>query len=394
MELLDADGTRRDVPLERLWLLVIIDEASRAVLGYQLSLAANYTADDVLDCVASSLKPWTPLETPSETIAYRTDGGFPSGVITECAWRAFDSLAFDNAMAHTSVWMQERIIRTVGCEINTGRPARALSRAIVERFFRTFEDASLHRWPSTTGSGPSDPRRHRPVEAAESLKIALEDLELIVDLTIANYNGSPHKSLNGRTPLDYIRYYDEHGLTLPRYLPRSIADCLPLYDREYERRIAGNAKVGRRPYVTFMGAHYRNEALATLIDRIGEPITLVVNVRDIRRVEGFLSDGTCIGTLVADEPWLRQPHSLRTRRAILKLMKTGELSRETYNPVGDHLKYLQQRARLTRRDRNRLLSQAREATGEQYSKPKDGPKQGSHPRVQRRRRIRITDVYS
>lgn len=394
MDILDSDGTRRDLPLERLWLLAVIDVASRAILGYQISLASNYTSDDVLDCIAHSLEPWTPKDLPSDKIAYRKDAGLPSGVINGCAWRGFDSLAFDNAMSHTSVWMQERIIRTVGCEINTGRPARALSRAIVERFFRTFEDESLHRWPSTTGSGPSDPRRTNPDKEAERLKITLEDLEVIIDLTIANYNATPHKSLNGRTPLEYIRYYNERGLALPRYLPPSITDCLPLYDRQFSRQIAGNVKTGRRPYVTFMGAHYRNEGLATLIDRIGEKITLVVNVRDIRRVQAYLSNGTCIGTLIADDPWLRQPHSLRTRRAIMKLVKNGELSRETYNPVGDHLNYLVERAKLTRRDRNRLLQQCREAGVKKKPALITHPKTPQHHRVQRRHHIRISGVHS
>ncbi len=394
VEVLDSDGTYRDLPLERLWLLVIIDKASRAILGYQLSLGSNYNSDDVLDCVAHALKPWAPRDVPSERIAYKPGAGLPSGVLPKGAWRAFDSLAFDNAMSHTSCWMQERVIGTIGCEINTGRPARALSRAIVERFFRTFEDESLHRWPSTTGSAPGDPRRHKTDQAAERLKIAVEDLEFITDITVANYNATPHKSLNGRSPLEYIRYYDDQALSMPRHLPSSVADALPLYDREFERRIAGNAKIGRRPYVTFMGSHYRNEALALLIDQIGKPIRLVVNVRDVRRIQGFLSDGSCIGTLVADDPWLRQPHSLRTRRAILKLIKDGELSRETFNPVGDHLKYLAKRARKTRRDRNALIKQAREAGLSMPGQAVDAPKQTAHPSVRRRRHISITDTFT
>ena len=264
----------------------------------------------------------------------------------------------------------------------------------MERFFRTFEDESLHRWPSTTGSAPGDPRRHKTDQAAERLKIAVEDLEFITDITVANYNATPHKSLNGRSPLEYIRYYDDQALSMPRHLPSSVADALPLYDREFERRIAGNAKIGRRPYVTFMGSHYRNEALALLIDQIGKPIRLVVNVRDVRRIQGFLSDGSCIGTLVADDPWLRQPHSLRTRRAILKLIKDGELSRETFNPVGDHLKYLAKRARKTRRDRNALIKQAREAGLSMPGQAVDAPKQTAHPSVRRRRHISITDTFT
>lgn len=389
VEVTDADGTQRDLPLERLWLLVVIDCASRAVLGYHISLASNYTADDVLDCIAHTLKPWSSSSEVTARIGYKPGAGIPSGLSVNSTWRCFDSLALDNAMAHTSAWVQERIIRTVGCEINTGRPARALSRAIVERFFRTFEDESLHRWPSTTGSSPKDPRRNKAEKAAERLKVTLDDLENIADVTIANYNATPHKSLNGRTPLDYIRYFDEQALTMPRHLTANDRNTLPLYDREFCRRIAGDHRRGRRPYIVFMGAHYRSEALATLVDHIGDTVTLIVNVMDIRTVHAFLGDGTSIGSLTANDPWLRQPHSLRTRRAILKLIKAGELSRETHNPVGDHLKYLAGRARLTRRDRNKMLNAAREIGNRNDSISSQPP---PTQRITRRRRISISNV--
>jgi transposase InsO family protein len=361
LEVMDADGTRRDLPLERLWLLVVIDEASRAILGYTVSLESNYTTEDVMRCIAHCLIPWSPKEMPSTRVRYRPGAGLPSGILPGCAMRGFDSLAFDNAKAHTSERLQRQIIRTVGCEINTGRPARALSRAIVERFFKTFEEDSLHRWPSTTGSGPKDPRRHKPDAAANGLRITLEDLELAVDLTIANYNASVHTALNGRTPLEYIQYYDSHGLSFPRHLRENRGDKLPLFDREFARKIGGNEKLGRRPYVIFMGARYSSPTLNTMIEYIGKKVTLVVNTEDIRYIACFLADGTSIGLLAADAPWLRQRHSLRTRQAIMKLIKAGQLPRETYNPIGDHLHYLKKRASLTRRDRNKLLKQSREA---------------------------------
>jgi len=392
LEVTDADGTRRDLPLERLWLLVIIDEASRGILGYTVSLESNYTSEDVMRCIAHCLMAWSPKDTPSPRVRYRPGAGLPSGVLPNCAMRGFDSLAFDNAKAHTSERMQLQIIRTVGCEINTGRPARALSRAIVERFFKTFEEDSLHRWPSTTGSGPKDPRRHAPDKAASSLRVNLEDLELAIDLTIANYNASAHTALNGRTPLEYIQYYDSHGLSFPRHLRENRADKLPLFDREFKRKIGGSEKLGRRPYVIFMGSTYTSPTLNTMIEQIGKKVTLVVNTEDIRYVACFLSDGTSIGLLAADEPWLRQRHSLRTRQAIMKLIKAGQLPRETYNPIGDHLIYLKKRAAQSRRDRNKLLKQAREAgPSQRHARLTHRP---SQPNVGGRGWVSITNVHT
>ena len=389
----DADGTKRNLPLERVWLLVLVDEASRAVLGYHISLESNYTCEDVLSCIASALTPWSPLELPSCGISYAPGAGLPSGLFPECNGRLFDQLAYDNAMAHTSTWLQERIIDTVGCEINTGRPGRPLTRSIVERFFRTFEETSLHRWPTTTGSNPMDVIRNRPEKAAERLQVTYEDLVVAVDLAIANYNTATHKGLNGRSPLEYIGCFEDSGGAFSRHLHRIHAKKNPLFDREFTRKIAGDVKRGRRPYITFMGASYRNETLVNMVDNIGEKVTLVVNVKDIRTVEAYRRDGSTLGTLTADEQWLRQPHSLRTRRAILKLIRTGQLSREMHNPVGEHLLFLEERARLTRRARNRLVKQALEAERSPTCATQDSVPLAKTPKVGSRR-IRLSRAHN
>lgn len=363
----DADGTTRLVPLMRLWLLLIIDVGSRAVLGYSICPSLQVGADDVLDAFANALGRWEPKDTPSPRIAYRVGAGLPSGVLPGCERRAFVSLRFDNAMAHLSAWTQERIIETIGCEINTGRPASPLSRAVVERFFLTFEEVCLHKWPSTTGSGPSDPRRHEPDRAAERLEVELLDLELAVDLAIANYNTTPHSSLNGRTPLEYIRYCDEHRIGLPRHIKHPCGQELPLFKREFTKRIAGNLRKGRRPYVEFLGVRYTNEALMHLTDLIGSSVTLVVNVKDLRFAEVFLANGASIGIVKASAPWLRHAHSLRTRRTIRALMRRGMIPRDSHDPVMAHLKYLEARARSRRADRNKLEKQRREIASDNGS---------------------------
>ena len=124
----------------------------------------------------------------------------------------------------------------------------------------------------------------------------------------------------------------------------------------------------------------------------GKKVTLVVNTEDIRYVACFLSDGTSIGLLAADEPWLRQRHSLRTRQAIMKLIKAGQLPRETYNPIGDHLIYLKKRAAQSRRDRNKLLKQAREAgPSQRHARLTHRP---SQPNVGGRGWVSITNVHT
>ena len=79
VRVLDAAGEPVEMPLARPWLLVLIDAASRAVLGYALSLRENYSADDVLRCVASSMAPWTPRELPGTAMPYAPGRACPTG---------------------------------------------------------------------------------------------------------------------------------------------------------------------------------------------------------------------------------------------------------------------------------------------------------------------------
>jgi len=95
--LVDEYGDIKYLPISRVWLLVALDCASRAVLGYSISLLENYSMENVLECIANTIEPWSPRALPATNIRYTEGAGIPSGVIDECAWRVFDSLQYDNA---------------------------------------------------------------------------------------------------------------------------------------------------------------------------------------------------------------------------------------------------------------------------------------------------------
>ncbi|PUB88763.1 MAG: hypothetical protein DBP01_11475 [gamma proteobacterium symbiont of Ctena orbiculata] len=77
VEMQGPDGEWYELPLERIWLLALLDCASHAELGYCISLEKNYTIEDVLTCITNALVPWQPLTMPSERICYRPGSGFP-----------------------------------------------------------------------------------------------------------------------------------------------------------------------------------------------------------------------------------------------------------------------------------------------------------------------------
>src|ERR1700674_5376029 len=53
----DPLGYEQDLELQRVWLLVLIDVCTRAVLGWHLALAAEYNRHDVIKAIENALKP-------------------------------------------------------------------------------------------------------------------------------------------------------------------------------------------------------------------------------------------------------------------------------------------------------------------------------------------------
>lgn len=360
VEVLDMLGLNTELPLERCWLLVVMDVASRAILGYTISLLRNYSSEDVQDAIEHALTPWTPKSMTRTRVAYVPGAGLPSGVIPGCAWRAFDRISFDNAFAQQSFQTQSQIIATAFCSTNTNPPARPISHAVVERVFGTIENWCFQRLPSTTGGNAKDTRKHKPDDAAKRYQIHFEDLEELIDVTIANYNAQPHKGLDGLSPLQFIRRAMADRRTLIRRILPPHQQRLPLHEREFKRKVRGSVSTGVRPYVEFLGVRYRNQALSIASERIGETVKLVVNTKDIRTVQAFDTKGLFIGELAAPDIWMMHRHSIRTRRAILAHMRDATLDRDSLNPIDAYFAVLDERQRSNAKTRNERLRLQRE----------------------------------
>lgn len=394
----DAQGDTIDTPLSRIWLLVLIDTSSRCVLGYKLSLSDNYTSDDVLSCIASSLAPWQPKILPTRLSGYTDESGLPSGIIDECAWRVFNTLQMDNAWSHLSEWVQNRIIESGVLEVVTNVPRSPRSNGVVERFMQTFEEVSLHKWPNTTGSNPKDPRRRNPEKAAAKLCIGYEELELIADLAIANYNATPHTSLNGRSPIEYLRYRISLGTDLIRHAPRRNLDGLALYDREFKVTIRSNLSQGHKPYIKFLGVRYSSKILQTRNELNKQGAIFRVNTLDIRTGILFLVTGESIGSVEAESRWLEKPHSVAIRRAVNALVKSRKLQSESRQPVTDYLSFLAEQAPLTRKARNKLLKTQQQTHQEpsytESSKRKSEKASKSHTYTRKKGWVTLTAAHS
>lgn len=347
--------------INRLWFLCLIDEATRAILGFHIGINKEYTAVDVLTCVRKSLVPWSehPFIVPG--FEFEDGWGFPSGVVEECKWGVWDELRFDNGKANLAQVVITHLQEKVGCAVNPGPVRSPEFRNIIERVFETLEGVGPHRLPSTTGSHPGDPKRQNAERNAEKHRITVTEIEELLGLLVAKYNATPHASLNHMSPLETIRHrIHDRGYTV-RQLPEEIRKEVQVVTIRESRVVRGDVKSGRRPYVTYEKVAYTSDLLQRSTARIGQELTLVVDVEDLRIVHAYLADGSEFGPLRAQGRWSMSRHSLQTRKEINRLAEQRILFLEkTSDPMEIYLNHLRLRLKEDKSARNKAERVRRE----------------------------------
>lgn len=330
-------GTIRRL-LYRLWLLVIIDVASRAILGYHISLNREYNSHDVLLCVRNAITPWKPRKLTIPGLEYPARGGLPCGILAPAAWALWDEFSYDNAKANLAKRCLKKITDVVGCGINPGPVENPELRGILERLFQTLEANGYHRLPSTTGSSPQDPRRDDPEKVAVDLEIALEHLYDLSDVLMAQYNTTPQQALGYKSPMDVLEFFFNDDRNIIRHVPEDQRGKLGLLDIEDVRTISGR---GRRPYVDYCNARYESELLARSRHLVKQKVRLVIDPDDPRSIRAYLAGGNELGVLTAKGIWGKRPHSLDIRKTIFKLKKKRLIYvSQNQDPMRVYLEYL------------------------------------------------------
>lgn len=371
-----ADGVERKVTLRRLLIVVLLDVASRAVLGHVLSLNHTESRLDVLAAIERALSDAPPLPITEPGLACRADSGLPVHILPNCTFRAIDEFAFDNSRTACSRSLQETLIHHLQARINLGESDKPEGRAFVESFFKKLTENGCQRLPSSTGGSPDSPKRRHPEVKAHRYELTLEAAEQILEVIVREYNNTPHGSLSG-TPLDYIRAWDASG-RLSRRLPLEARGLDFLYEQKLVLTVRGGVASGTRPYVQYKGARYRNTQLAHHGKLVGSKIIGILDRRNIAVIRAFLDSGEPLGVLTAQGRWGLSPHSLKTRQAILMLERSGELASIAADPIESYLAKLTERARTHRAAANELARVRRERGEIQENGSAPGPS-GSTP---------------
>lgn len=306
--------------IHRIWVLVIIELISRAVIGYHLSLRREISKEDVLRAIKKALSVWYPRKISFGDIAYSEDAGFPSSISPQFSGICWRETSVDGAMAETCKHVKETLRDVVGSELidpSHGFSSRRSKddRPFIEAFFKNLASGGFHRMTNTTGSKAADKKGRDPDTVAINSQFQIEYAEELLDVLIANYNATPHTALGNRSPLQYLKFVASRGDIKLLYAdPNSVQSILSFRKKCIVR---GGVAEGRRPYVNFEGARYSGETLGQRHDLVGSYIWVVNHFEDDARVaESSTLDGLSLDILRAAPPWHKLPHSLTVRRAI------------------------------------------------------------------------------
>ncbi|WP_155273085.1 hypothetical protein [Lysinibacillus sphaericus] len=340
--------------IDRIWILTVVDVATRAVIGYHLSFNKEYNQEDVKKCFQSAILPWKSKELTIPGLNYSKNAGFPSSKFSEVEYGTWDEISYDNAKSHLSNEIKDLLTKQIGCSINMGPIAVPVKRPIVERLFKKIEENSFHRLPSTTGSNVMDPRRKDAEKNAIKYSITADAIEELCEVIIANYNATPHDGNDGFTPLEVFESRINQGMHI-NTIPIENRDLVNLFPITCERRVKGSLEQGRRPYIHYKQERYSSPELSKDFSMVNEKVIILINTEDLRSVVVYRQDGSKYGILTCSGYWGTVQHSLKIRDAINKFKRERYFHyTEDEDPMDAFQAFLEENAINDRKLRNLL----------------------------------------
>lgn len=340
VEIENIDGTISKSVAIRPWLFAVIDVSTRCILGYSVTQSENYSQYDVIDAIQDAMLPRKKKTFFRIKSTYPDNGGFHSLAYPQLSYSMVDTIQLDNAKSHLARNTVNRLTERLGITLNFGSVATPEARGIVERFFGTLETRGFHRLPMTTGSNPRDPKRRDAEKQCIKYDMTYDDTCEILELIIAEYNDTPHSSLQNLTPLECMRRRVFDSGMMPVIATGRLRSSIDNLHYISDTRVVRGGKTGKRAYVNYNGAVYRNETLAVTNDYVGQKIYLEIDPHDISSIDAYTSDGIYLGELHACGEFGAKSHSLKTRKEALKSAR--ERGYETNSPFSSPISVFEQ----------------------------------------------------
>lgn len=356
VKFINAYGDEVAEVMKRIWLLIIVDEATRLVLGKHLCLHSEYSHADVLHCIKNAIVPWQAKQLSIPGLSYPEKISHHSE-LDEAKWAVWSILKYDNAKANLANMVQNRLTELINCSVNPGPVAFPEARSIIERLFGLIEHNYIQRLSITTGSNPNDPRRINPEKSAKHFEVTEDELDDLLEVAIAEYNTKIH-SIFGISPIDVFEQRIKYRDMAPRLLEEEKRNEIHFFTLDVSRVIRGSKKAGKRPHINYEGAEYTSTLVARNFGLIGTEVKLEVNIEDVSVVRAYLPDGSDLDFLRARGAWGKRPHTLKTRRVVNKLVRDDKLNfTDSECAVEAFSKYLEEKAEVSKPARNQLAAQ-------------------------------------
>jgi transposase InsO family protein len=351
----NENGDIFHVLAKRIWIIAVIDVATRVVLGYTISVSQNYNRFDVLECIQNAIIPHKKVEF-SQFNPQKSFEGYHSIAIPDTKWALFDEICLDNALSHLSRDVLDNLEK-IGVSLNYGPVATPHRRPYIERFFKTLEEKGFHRMPSTTGSNSNDLRRIGAEKDSVRYQISLKDISEIAEIVISEYNMQPHESLGGFSPLSIMKDRMDRGLIPSSYVPDKSRKDFSLMKCYQIRKVQGNKKKGIRPYVNFSGYKYAGSVLSSSYTPVGKNIVIEFDPLDIRELEAYLENGAHIGRLVIKGKQIGTAISLKTNKLLRDFMNVNNMNdRHVEDAIGEFANNLKEKALFSKKAATYLAS--------------------------------------
>lgn len=291
----------KTIAIRRIWLVVLHCTYSQAVLGYSVSLEEEVSGETIEDAVLFSQTPWKRREL-SKGLQYSKAAGFPAGKIEGLPHCPIVSQSFDNFSSHYSTAVVTTIKQALPCHVTYGAVGAWWTNSRLERLFGELEAVGIHKYSISTGSHPNDGLRHGdPVGEAIRQAVSFGEIVDLVEVTLADLNGTRRSSLGDMSPLEVISNHlnDPRNAMLVRPKPLPHPNAPRLGWVFIRIKVAGAQKKGnvRNASINLFGKlAYSSEVLCRRRDLIGKTICIYVRRFDLR-VEAFDQDGAALGEL-------------------------------------------------------------------------------------------------
>ena len=328
------NGEMIPLRLARASVLLATDVDTHCILGYVLAPTRHPNQQDMLALLDQCFAPWKPLTLTTPGFEYSPGACFPSG-LDESYPISFGTVQMDNALMHSAHSVIDLLCKQFGATLSLGHPAMPKTRRLVESVFDYINKTCSHRFASTAGSSPVDPKRESRKNQKRPPAVTFQTINEALSVILAEYNITPQPSLGGATPLALFAHHCESHFV--RYIPQQYRQAWKPFTGSKEVTLHWYKHELRIPHVNFHGVRYQGPGLMKVAGNT-KRVRVEFDRRDIRTLQAFAPSGDALGELHAPSSWRRYPHSLATRQLIQKNAKHHRFNAR--DPLATYFRHL------------------------------------------------------